>query len=384
MAPTSTEPDTPGRFSLKRMFSRKPKKPSSQETQGSLRADAQPRPTKSRTSLEPPREKEHRFFGPHRSSTRLSSHSRSNNTFDQNGSLPSTRIGPRLVPEDRRGAEARAEENEADTKNEIILGSGHHFQMSIYDATKQMGPKITREALPHKATIEKEKADKEQDFESDTATEPESEDELGPESEGQNWDDLIHLKLEWGDALDGTKHKFLPEGVLVKYLTAESVRRKLEEDIPSNDIDDLVTFIVSHARKIFATLLLLDFEGDRLCKAVRHFRDHRTGSKVSPITDSFLPITEAKIKGKEVSFFEDRKPPWKLTNVSGFCEQQWTFLAPKLPPKRSQGQLLKVDALTVLPFIEAKHIDAGAFRDVYRVMPCPSHIRDKDLKVRSL
>ncbi|KAK1780445.1 hypothetical protein QBC45DRAFT_408685 [Copromyces sp. CBS 386.78] len=381
MAPNSPQPDTPSRLSWKKrvtaLFSRKSKTSSSQDSQGSLHPNIQPRPTKSRTSLDPRPEKEQRLDrSPHWSSTRLTPRS-SNQTYGQNISLPSVRFGSPLEPENRRDAEARAKETEADTTDETKLRTGRDSQMPVSGAIKQLGPKTTQEVLPHDGTDEKEKADEEQGFESDTATEPEPEDELGMESEGEDLPTRIHNNLKRGDPLKGDmdSREFLPAGLLVKYVTRRSVRKKLEEENPSeSDIDDLVNFIVHHARKIFATLLLC-FEGNKLCKAVRDFRNHRIGSKISPITDSFLPITE--VKKEEVPFFVDKNGHWNPWKVSDFCTKQWIFLAPKLPPK---GPLLKVDALTPLPFIEAELVDAGAFGEVHKVLPCSSNIREKGLK----
>ncbi|KAK3487577.1 uncharacterized protein B0T23DRAFT_322736 [Neurospora hispaniola] len=198
-------------------------------------------------------------------------------------------------------------------------------------------------------------------------------DQLATESEGEDLSDLIYLNLQEGNPLDGGGiRKFLPEGLLVKYLTEKSIRKKLEENNPSaSNVDDLVTFIVHHARKIFATLIRSNFEGDKLCKAIRDFRDHN-------ITDDFLPITETKME--KVPFFK-KKGHWSLQTVADFCEKQWTFLAPVLPPPERDGvPLLKVDALTILPFIEAKLVDHGAFGEVYKVMLCPSNMLTEHLQ----
>ena len=230
-------------------------------------------------------------------------------------------------------------------------------------------------------------------FESDTAMEPEQEDDGGMESEdgelsdriseelnfGNSLTDRIFVELRLGNSLTDDR-KFLPAGRLVELFTKTSVREGLrfsrlwleEGDLSESDIDDLVDFIVPHARKIFATLLCTGFEDHKLYKAMQDFR-------ISQITDSFLPITKAK--EKEVPFFVDKRRPWTETKVASFCDWQWTFLAPELPPK---GPLLKVDACTRLPFIHAERVEEDFYGDVYKVVPCPSNIREESLKVRNL
>ncbi|KAK3502515.1 hypothetical protein B0T13DRAFT_430379 [Neurospora crassa] len=175
------------------------------------------------------------------------------------------------------------------------------------------------------------------------------------ENEGEDLSVLIHGNLQEGNSLDGGGIRpFLPEGLLVEYLTEES---------------------------IFATLVLSGFEESKLCKAIRDFRHHKIGTNASPITDDFLPITETK--KKEVPFFNSfqRRGHWNVVKVTDFCVKQWTFLAPVLPPPERDGvPLLKVDPLTILPFTKAHRVDAGAFGEVYKVMLCPSNMLTEHLK----
>ncbi|KAK3400008.1 hypothetical protein B0T20DRAFT_174397 [Sordaria brevicollis] len=150
-----------------------------------------------------------------------------------------------------------------------------------------------------------------------------------------------------------TNRKFLPADVLATILTKESVRRALIYiNAPSNDVDDLVSFIVPRARKIFAILLLFEWDAEFLLRGIQCFQRES-------IRDEFLPIT--KENRDNVPFFINREGPWRR-RVSEFifCKKQWVFLTPELPPEDVDGPILRLHAKAILPIIQAKKVDAGA------------------------
>lgn len=200
---------------------------------------------------------------------------------------------------------------------------------------------------------------------------PEAETENKDTSESEGLGSLILDKMEESKLL--SSGEFLPEGLLVKFLTNKSVYRELTEDkIPSDDVNDLVDFALHHARKIFATLLLLNQKGETLQRAMQYFRRDKIG-------DDFLPITDET--RDKIPFLVNREGPWGRVAEKNFRQKQWAFLAPELPPRKADEPILRIDANIPLPFIEAEKFDSGAFGDVYKTLPSESNIRLPELKV---
>lgn len=141
----------------------------------------------------------------------------------------------------------------------------------------------------------------------------------------------------------------------------------------SNDVDDLVSFIIPGARKIFAILLLIGFQSGQLQRAIRLLQRDQIG-------DDFLPITDEN--RDKVPFFINREGPWESKVAErNFRRYQWAFLTPELPPQEADGPILSLHVNAILPIIEAKPIDTGAFGTVYKALPSESNIRLPKLKV---
>ncbi len=173
------------------------------------------------------------------------------------------------------------------------------------------------------------------------------------------------------------RHDFLPEGCIDKLITEDAVMRELGITPEAKEIEKnrkLLDFILKDGRKIFAILLVSQFKGDDLQKAIAQFRRNKIG-------DISLPITEeTKIK---VPFFNPPKrpkKPWDTRSIRSFCIEQWLFLAPVFSSERLN---LELHANDILPFTgQGSDVKSGAFGKVYQVTVHPQHYTEPVLTVR--
>jgi hypothetical protein len=176
--------------------------------------------------------------------------------------------------------------------------------------------------------------------------------------------DLIHgalVRSGFGD----NEELFLPKGCIDSLVTKEAIKDELE------DADDnLVHFIVSRAKKVFAIALLCNVDGSKLLKAMESFKAHE-------FCDEDLPIKCPRAGFRD---FEAAPPAFstsawrKDVAIFSFWKVQWQFLAPDFSTNAFRHTL---SATAILPFTWRDNtVKEGTFGKVFQGQIHEGHQED--------
>jgi len=154
---------------------------------------------------------------------------------------------------------------------------------------------------------------------------------------------------ETGHDGDPTKAQFVPLESLHRLLSPEKIQEAVNGigEIDFYLQQSTVDWIMEHGWRIFAILIVLESNEAEISKFMRY-----------DIFDEKLPITDDVLR----TIVPDI--------ASGFYEQQWAFIAPKLV-KGVIHRILHPNHR--LPFIHNKKFDSGGFGDIYEVVIHPDH-----------
>ncbi|KAM7205421.1 hypothetical protein V8F20_003190 [Naviculisporaceae sp. PSN 640] len=175
--------------------------------------------------------------------------------------------------------------------------------------------------------------------------------------------------------------EFMPEGELSEIITADVVRDMLGE-YAENDTEweDLETFILTKAIKVFTITVLIGIEDEKLHKAMVLFK--RNGFR-----DDSLPIQRIELgKGRQEHPFDSLHLGWKDSKILNFYKVQWTFIAHVIHAatgeRRSNADL---EDRRILPFIERfdEGCDKGSFGQVTKYRVHPKHLDDPEQPLRA-
>lgn len=178
---------------------------------------------------------------------------------------------------------------------------------------------------------------------------------------------------------------FMPEGVLNEVITRKSILNAMDIEHPNPEDEELVTFILQKAKKVFATLISIKLDQNKsLQSAMLKFREHG-------IDDSRLPIEDTEDKSKNVLAALEPKVKrknkiWSGSTIAHFCNDQWRFLVPVFSTDaKTDINRYNLPHSTILPFVK-KHadFDEGSFGKVYKYEIHPNHIKDPLRSVRSI
>jgi hypothetical protein len=155
-----------------------------------------------------------------------------------------------------------------------------------------------------------------------------------------------------GSAIDGKR--FLPLDALEQLITKKNVEAelgvtngawsKLTRSPKSSDLFDMVA---KQAKKVFATLVIMD-------KTPAIY-----GLLEEGLTDEHLPLVRDTDYGHLKSRDQEAQFPfkgWRHASLTDFLKKQWHFLAPILD---ATGQLIKLDQECALPFTDSDYIGHG-------------------------
>jgi hypothetical protein len=202
---------------------------------------------------------------------------------------------------------------------------------------------------------------------------------------------------------------FWPENVIESLRDEDLIRRVLttKQDAPS---DELVSFIVSHAIRLFAiSATVFPEPGSRLLQAMETFRLKNFGdeelsaeTKDGNYSGDYSDSLRRRLAGVEDSKDDneserrddddedentsdedeenDRNKLWHETNIRAFDQCHWKALAPTFSTDRLDYNF-KMN--TILPFLEKETNNdrKGAFSVVYKVSIHPSHYADSGIPV---
>ncbi|KUI69597.1 Serine/threonine-protein kinase DCLK3 [Cytospora mali] len=179
--------------------------------------------------------------------------------------------------------------------------------------------------------------------------------------------DQVLEEIEKSNFPPGPPREYVPEGVLDKLITRNSLCQEFSENSAlgrEHHVDeDLLNFILGSAKKVLAISLLAGVESKELHDAMKEF-------KSSLFQDNWLPIYST----------DEKKLPWSNLSWSSvkrkhFLDNQWKFLAPIF---RKNQLMYEFESLQVFPskFTTDTKQKIGGFGAVYEVTIHESHLEE--------
>lgn len=146
-----------------------------------------------------------------------------------------------------------------------------------------------------------------------------------------------------------SNHRFVAEGALDQLIDEATIKESMRIRVPTDQETDLVTFIVTRAKKAFAIAV---FAQANTNEAMRWLKENN-------IDDKCLPISK-------------QTEPWGEDWRADFYDHQWQFTAPVFSTSSSNHNL---EEGHVLPFIEkSAGTGEGSFGEVTRYVLHKNHM----------
>lgn len=169
------------------------------------------------------------------------------------------------------------------------------------------------------------------------------------------------------------EQKYLPEGSVERLITPFSIREELS-DIPIEPelLDNLISFIVTRAKKVFTITILSQLSGLDLYNAIKTFQDVGfDDDKLPVLPDRHADLMSAAFKGRRL---------WNAVRKEGFLTDQWGLLVPVF----TRPQLMhSLQESAILPLERVSSaFKGGTFGDVYEATVHRAHMDDELFKVR--
>lgn len=174
---------------------------------------------------------------------------------------------------------------------------------------------------------------------------------------GMRLSDVLHLSMK-KSAFYKTPYTFLPQGALDSIITRATILIAMGITQPTPEDCELAAYILTNARRVFATAAYIELRPKTLYRAMVLFRN-------TNFTDERLPLEEMGGENLLRDVMSGRKHPlvnlerhvkyeadriWTFRRVHAFVEEQFKFLAPIIftgKPDHDFGNL-------ILPFVK-KH-----------------------------
>lgn len=211
-----------------------------------------------------------------------------------------------------------------------------------------------------------------------------SDDDLGPSAARRLADDLVSAERQ----AIGSQRGFWPFSVLRGILTEDKILHVLKEwEYESPRAFHHARLIRDQFLRIFAILLLNDRP-----KRIVDFIENHVDDEHLPLLKEVLPdprLEDGYVRRHpdlEISALRLRDGPfdfirkWRLTHIYNFYHTQWQFLTPKFTYQDVPIHY-RFESETILPWIDVKQAEDGAFATVQRVTIDPDSCDFASLKV---
>ncbi|KAM5341793.1 hypothetical protein ACJ41O_014824 [Fusarium nematophilum] len=163
------------------------------------------------------------------------------------------------------------------------------------------------------------------------------------------------------------EQKYLPEGSINRLITASSIRAELSDiSLEGKELDLVVDFIVTRARKVFTIAVLAQLGGLDLFKAIKTFHD-------VGLDDDNLPILADRDADLVSLAFKPRRL-WNSVRKERFFEDQWGVVVRVFTKQQLRHSLEESSILPLERVSDA--FKGGTFGDVYEATVHRSHMDD--------
>lgn len=177
-----------------------------------------------------------------------------------------------------------------------------------------------------------------------------------PGLEDQGLEDLIASSYVASKFPDDREQDFIPSGLVNQIVTRNSITEEL-----GTAEDDLISFILKSAKKLFTISLICGLNGPKLQKAMVYFKN-------SCAVDGRLPV-DIPLDGTPHPWFPSTL--WSKLRKTEFLKKQWMLLAPVFPAGFVKLKL-KQEHIFPFTFVD-KETKEGTFGAVYQVTIHEAH-----------
>jgi hypothetical protein len=147
-----------------------------------------------------------------------------------------------------------------------------------------------------------------------------------------------------------TSHDFVPEGVIDEVITFDQVESCLNIRDPSTESYELVRFVMTGAKRAFATAIFAKIDVKLTLEWLR----------AEGLDDNKLPVKQRS---------KNLRKGWK----GDFCENQWRFFAAEFDSTKHSHIF---DEALILPFLKTSVVTGeGSFGEVSRTEIHPNHMK---------
>lgn len=195
-------------------------------------------------------------------------------------------------------------------------------------------------------------------------------------NEDETLEDILRNHLVQS-VFEKTPQSFLPLETLNQVVTRTSILLALEINTPSDEENELITFILNNAKRTFATTV---FVGVRpLRNAIQLFRTNGFDDRRLPMKE--LPADDAAshpFAAMESTTMRSRRRMWTQARILNFYEHQWKFLVPVFSTTEIYCDLGE----QTIPFIKRiNNVREGSFGSLIPYTVHPDHIQYPDNSV---
>ncbi|CAJ2513010.1 Uu.00g011290.m01.CDS01 [Anthostomella pinea] len=189
-----------------------------------------------------------------------------------------------------------------------------------------------------------------------------------------------HFVPERGDK------KFLPDHLIGQLVTRDAVKSALEDaDLEETAVEDLVEYVLNHARRLFLILVLMTTRRDEKVSLLQHLKQNGIKDKYLPLRIDFdkdeghwygvsmektEPETEPETEPSRRKFLA--KELWEDNDGHCFNPYQWNLTAPVFGPKFRYE--FHPDRTLPYLLVPEKPASSGFFGEVSRFEIHPEHI----------
>ncbi|OBT63537.1 hypothetical protein VE03_07019 [Pseudogymnoascus sp. 23342-1-I1] len=212
--------------------------------------------------------------------------------------------------------------------------------------------------------------------------------ESSTSEDGDQLSDTLKRSLVESE-FDKTCHEFVPNGVLNRVITPRSILTAMKITQPTGEDNELISFILTKATKLFAILSFIELKKSR--EAMLIFKDTEFDDTNLPIKDTLSnsssggssggdsnhtsEATESVLVSLERRANRGKIKIWRRhSKVYDFYRDQWKFLVPVFSTNKSN---LYLQEAYIIPFV-VKHsnFEEGSFGQVYKYEIHADHLID--------
>lgn len=179
---------------------------------------------------------------------------------------------------------------------------------------------------------------------------------------------------------DPQEKSFLPADQIDNIVTREAIREEFQaaprfdpEALSPEDLEEIIDFVETKAKRVFAISCLSNLRGGELVWAMCSFSD-------SEFVDTDLPFKDGNF-AKDPFCRDEKDSPWADARIHNFKKEQWSLLAPVFSPEHFT---IELEPEHILPFTRKEStMKQGGFGQVFQVDIHPAHQKDPVKNVRT-